>query len=250
MRIMSFNLLCSGSSENVMKKRKKAAAKAIINYSPDTLGVQEATPAWMTWLKKSLTDYDFVGVGRENGKNRGEYSAVFYLREKFSLIDSGNFWLSETPEKPSKGWDAACIRICTWAVLENKEDGSRFVHINTHLDHVGPIAIGNGVDMILKKAGSFDLPVVCTGDFNLFEGGEFYQRLMSGTLRDTKHLAPDTMDSRTFHNYKTDPDVGGVIDFVLVNDKVKPLVYRVVTEEIDGRLPSDHYPVYADVELI
>lgn len=177
MRIMSFNLLCSGSGENVMKKRKKAAAKAIINYSPDTLGVQEATPAWMTWLKKSLTDYDFVGVGRENGKNRGEYSAVFYLREKFSLIDSGNFWLSETPEKPSRGWDAACIRICTWAVLENKENGSRFAHINTHLDHVGPIAIGNGVDMILKKPGALICPLSARGTLTCLRAASFISAL-------------------------------------------------------------------------
>jgi len=249
-RIMSFNLLCQGKDEHVMKNRRNLAVRTILDYQPDSLGVQEATPEWMRWLEKHLPGYGFVGVGRDNGKKRGEHSAVFYLKEKYKAVDSGTFWLSATPEKPSMGWDAVCMRVCTWAVLENKQNGARYVHINTHLDHRGNTAREKGIDLVLKKAAEFELPVVCTGDFNLFEGSPLYEQLMGGVLRDTKFLAPDTMNSATFHHFSVPAEGVGVIDYVLANDRVKPHVYRVVTEGIDGKFVSDHYPVYADVVLI
>lgn len=249
MRIMSFNLLCSGKDEHAMMKRRELAGRTIMEHLPDSVGVQEATPDWMKWLSKNLPGYDYVGVGRENGKKRGEYSAVFYLKEKYKVVDSGTFWLSATPEKPTMGWDAVCMRICTWVVLENRQTGEKYAHINTHLDHRGDTAREKGIDLVLNKAAEFDMPVVCTGDFNLFEGSSLYEQLMSGVLRDTKFLAPDTMKNATFHHFEVLTDEVGVIDYVLVNDRVKPLVYRVVTEGIDGKFVSDHYPVYADVEI-
>ena len=248
-RIMSFNLLCGGHGEHRMQKRRDIAVRSILSLMPDSLGVQEATPEWMKWLVKNLPSYDFIGVGRDNGKKRGEYAAVFYLKDKYRTADSGTFWLSATPEKPSMGWDAACIRICTWAVLENKQSGQRYAHINTHLDHRGDTAREKGLDLVLKKAAECDMPVVCTGDFNLFEGSPLYEKLTGGVLRDAKFLAPDTMHSDTFHHFRVPSGSVGVIDYVLVSGRVKPLVYRVVTEGVDGRFVSDHFPVYADVEI-
>lgn len=247
MRIMTFNLLCVGEGEHVMKNRRELAVKTILKYLPDSVGVQEATPQWMKWLGKHLSAYAYVGIGRDNGKNRGEYSAVFYLKDKYKAVDLGDFWISATPDKPSMGWDACCKRICTWAVLQNIQTGEQYAHMNTHLDHRGELARTNGVQMILDKAADFDIPLVCTGDFNLFEGGPLYKQLMSGVLRDTKHLAPDTMQSATFHHFDSSAGDEIVIDYILVNDKIKPLVYRVVTEGVDGKFVSDHYPVYADV---
>lgn len=249
MRIMTFNLLCQGKDEHAMKNRTELAVRTIMDNRPDSVGVQEATPEWMKWLTGHLPDYAYVGVGRDNGKKRGEYSAVFYLKDKLKLIDSGTFWISETPEKPSMGWDACCKRVCTWAVLQIIQTGEQYVHINTHLDHRGPIARTTGVKMILDKAASFDMPVVCTGDFNLLEGGSLYKQLVGGVLHDTKYLAPDTMKNATFHSFELPGDENSVIDYVLVNDKIKPLVYHVVTEGIDGKIVSDHHPVYADVEI-
>lgn len=248
-RIMSFNLLCKGKDEHRMENRRAIAAQSIMALMPDSLGVQEATPEWMRWLGKHLPGYDSVGVGRDNGKKRGEYSAVFYLKDKYQVADSGTFWLSATPEKPSMGWDAVCMRVCTWAVLEDRQTGKQYVHINTHLDHRGDIAREKGIDLVLKKAAQFELPVVCTGDFNLFEGSPLYEQLMGGVLRDTKFLAPDTMKSATFHHFNVPHEGFGIIDYVLANDRVKPLVYRVVTDGVDGRFVSDHYPLYADVEM-
>jgi len=247
MRIMTFNLLCKGEGEHFMKNRREIAAQTIMEAHPDSLGVQEATPEWMTWLSNNLPGYDHVGVGRDDGENLGEHAAIFYLKDRYRVIDSGNFWISATPEVPSMGWDADCIRICTWAVLENMQTGEQYAHINTHLDHRGTLARTNGIQMILDKAAGFDMPVFCTGDFNTFEGSSEYKQLMGGVLRDTKFLAPDTMKNATFHHFELPTNETDIIDYVLVNDKVKPLVYRVLTEGIDGKFVSDHYPVYADV---
>ena len=118
---MSFNIRCTNVGRDTWEDRIGIVTDTMVNSKADSIGVQEATPEWMATLKETLTDYDYVGVARDDGKNQGEYSAVFYLKDKYNLIDSGNFWLSETPETPSLGWDAGCNRVCTWAVLENKK---------------------------------------------------------------------------------------------------------------------------------
>ena len=168
MKVMSFNLLCAGRDEKQWFKRIPLVVRAIRKADPDTFGVQEAHIGWMRALKGAFPDYGYVGIGRDNGKNLGEFSAVFYKKDKYKLIDSGHFWLSETPEKPGKGWDAVCIRICSYAKLLDKITGSSFVHMNTHLDHVGVLAMQNGAELIAERAKTFgDIPVLLTGDFNV-----------------------------------------------------------------------------------
>jgi endonuclease/exonuclease/phosphatase family metal-dependent hydrolase len=246
-RVMSFNILCAGEGEHSMPDRLGIVTRTITEYYPDSVGLQEATPYWMLWLNIMLPEYDYVGVGRDNGRLKGEFSAIFYLKDKYKVIDSGTFWISETPGVPSIGWDATCKRVCTWAVLENKTTGERYAHINTHLDYKGVLPRQRGVEMILEKAASFDMPVVSTGDFNLAEGSDYYHQLTGGVLHDTKFLAPDTMKNATYHHYTLPTDPKNVIDYVLGNDKVTPLVYRVITEGIDGKFVSDHYPIYSDL---
>jgi endonuclease/exonuclease/phosphatase family metal-dependent hydrolase len=249
-RVMSFNVLCEGKNENGMQNRLGIVTQTITEYYPDSLGVQEATPLWMLWLNLFLPEYDYVGVGRDDGKLSGEFSAIFYLKEKYKVVDSGTFWISETPDVPSIGWDADCRRVCTWAVLENKTTGARYAHLNTHLDYKGVMPRQRGVEMILEKAAEFDdLPVVVTGDFNFAQGSGYYNQLTAGVLQDTKFLAPDTMDYATFHGFAQTVNPDKVIDFVLANSRMTPLVYKVVIEGIDGRAVSDHYPLYADMLL-
>ena len=250
LRIMTFNIRCSDVRGVTWEERRPLVSEQIRCVHPDSVGVQEAHEGWMTYLREALKDeYVSVGVGREDGKNEGEYSAIFYLKEKYALIDSGNFWLSETPDKPSKGWDAAYTRICTWARLREKISGWEYVHINTHFDHIGRIAQQNSVSMIHKKVAEFtDLPVVFTADLNIFEGGEIYEDMVSSQLKDAKFLAPDTMSYLTFHNGRKNPRRKLIIDYVLVNSLLKPQVYRVLAEGIDGKMVSDHYPVYVDCE--
>ncbi len=251
-RIMTFNVRCFGLEELPRKAREYYVAETVRKGMPDSFGVQEATPTWMKYLDKELGDkYEYVGVGRSNGKNSGEYSAIFYLKDKYEVVDSDTFWFSETPEKPSKGWDANIKRICTWAVLENKETGEKFVHLNAHFDHQGEEARKNSVDMLLAKAKEYkDLPVVFTADMNIVEGTDLYNRMIAdGTLKDTKYTAEDTMDYLTFHNLNPSENDGRILDYVMINDKFDADVYKVVTAGVDGRFVSDHYPVYADITI-
>ena len=249
-RIMSFNLLCAGRKHRKWQKRAPLVYKIIRETNPDSFGVQEAHWSWMKKLIKNLPEYDYVGVGRDDGKKRGEFSAVFYKKDKFTASESGNFWLSETPDKPGKGWDAACIRIATFVKLTDKESGKSYVHFNTHLDHVGEIARIEGVKMIQEKAASFGgVPVVCTGDFNVYQDSDCYNTMVSGNMSDARKLAPDSDECYTFHGFKPET-IHEIIDFVFVDEAtIKPLRFKVVNKMIDGRYYSDHNAVYADIEL-
>ncbi len=244
MRVMSFNIRCGEVYE-----RMGVVPSVINEYSPDTVGVQECTYAWYKWLKFKLTDYEFVGVGRDTGdlsKNCGEISGILYKKDKFSLIDSGTFWLSETPDEVSFGWDADCRRVCTWAVLEEKETGKRLAHVNTHLDHVGAEARTKGLKMVTDKAESFDIPTVVTGDFNFSKGSALYNQMVSTSLTDSAEIAKISMQGRTFHAY-SDSEEGAPIDFILMNEKITDVrSYAIVREKINNIFTSDHYPIFSD----
>lgn len=246
-RIMSFNVRCGE-----FEPRYKIVPQIIGEYMPDSLGVQECTYEWYLMLKFLLPEYEFIGVGRDTGDrktNCGEMSAVLYRKDKYKLVDSGTFWLSETPEEVSYGWDADFRRICTWVVLENLQTGEQYAHVNTHLDHKGPLARENGVKLVIEKALSFDMPTVVTGDFNFHKGCDLYNLLVSDGLSDTQDMAAETMQGKTYHGYNGGEE-GDPIDFVLVNDSVSTVAeYRIVRDMIDGQYTSDHYPVYADIEL-
>ena len=244
-RIMSFNLRCGE-----FEPRKKIVPQIIGEYLPDTLGVQECTYEWFQTLCKALPEYEFVGVGRDSGgtdPDCGEISGVLFLKDKFSLIDSGTFWLSETPDEVSYGWDASYRRVCTWTVLEDKRTGKRFAHVNTHLDHISEPARKYGIELVREKALSFDMPTVVTGDFNLFKGCDLYYQLTAEGLTDTQETAKETMYGKTYHAYKGGEE-GEPIDFVLVNGKIAEVSrYAIVRDMLDGQYTSDHYPIYADM---
>ncbi len=253
LRIMSFNIRCLNVGTDSWEDRIGIVSQTILDSEADSIGVQEATPEWMETLNTTVAEkYAYVGVGRDDGDNNGEYSAIFYLKDKYDVIESGTFWLSETPEKPSKGWDAACNRICTWARLKNKETGEEYVHMNSHFDHVGISARKNSVSLILERAKAFgDIPIVFTADMNVKEGSSNYlQFTESMYFYDTKHLAPDTMDYCTYHDTKPNAHKDDVIDYVMINDGFDAVSYKVVTQGIDGRFVSDHYPIYADIKII
>ncbi len=247
MKTMSYNILCFDKEGHEREKREPLVLEIINKNNPDTLGVQEATPEWMSYLKNHLADYDYVGVGRDDGDNKGEYSAVFYKKDKYITVDKGNFWLSETPEKPGKGWDAVCVRICSWVLLEDKETGKRFIHLNTHLDHIGVQARKEGMKLIFDKAESFSVPTIVTGDFNFDQGSEFYEGLVSGKLRDSKFAAEISDDGVTYNAFGEYE--GAIIDFIMVSPEIDVKKYTVVNELIDNVYPSDHFPVTAEIEF-
>ena len=257
MKIMSFNLLCGGREQRNWASRAKMVVDTIRRADPDTLGVQEAHHDWMQTLCAGLPDYAFVGVGRDDGKTEGEYSAVFYKKDKFDLLDSGSFWLSETPDVPGvKGWDAACVRICSYAKLREKTSGKPFVHFNTHLDHRGLVAMQKGAELVTEKAAQIcpDLPAFFTGDFNVTPDSEPYQTVIRAGFADARQIAAVSDDSVTFHTEvfvtdRTDIELS-VIDYCFVKGDVQVRSFRVLRDVYPGGLyPSDHFPVLTTVTL-
>ena len=252
MKTMSFNIRCGSVGDEPWRERIGIVCQTILESDADSVGIQEATPEWMDELKAHIGHkYAYVGIGRDDGANKGEYSPVFFLKDKYEVSDSGNFWLSETPDRASYGWDAACRRICSWAKLKNRETGKEYVHINTHFDHIGVEARRNSVEMIISHAKTFvNIPAVFTADMNVVEGTENYNQFVnSDYFYDTKKLAPDTMHYCTYHDTKPEEHAKDVIDYVMINDGFEAKRYVVMTEGIDGRFVSDHYPIYAEVEM-
>lgn len=252
MRIMSFNVLCYGSINHDWTKRIPLVVRTIRNCDPDTFGVQEAHYGWIRALTGALPDYGFVGVGRDNGKRRGEYSAVFYKKSKFSIVDTGTFWLSETPEKAgSKGWDAACVRICTWAKFKRKTDGKEFVHLNTHLDHIGEVAMQKGAELVAERGTQIanGVPAFFTGDFNVTPDSAPCNAVKACGFEDARDMTTKTDREPTFHAFENPEIPQSVIDYVFCKGDVKVKQFKVIRKRIDGELPSDHYPVFADVEF-
>jgi len=246
-RVMSFNV-CGWNYKNL----KHLAAKTILTYNPDVVGLQECSYDCYKGLTKDLPDYTFVGVGRENGKldkNSGESCGILYKTDKFTLVDSGTFWLSETPDTPSKGWDADYIRICTWVILKNNETGEEFAHVNTHLENIddgtGKEALEKGAQMVVDKALSFDMPVIVIGDMNFEKGTAYYNTFVNAGFRDAQDAAANTMDGPTYHGDPTEH-----IDYVFVNGHITEVItYKLVEDQFDGQYPSDHYPIYTDLKF-
>lgn len=241
-RIMSFNVR-DGEFD-----REEIVPQVVADYYPDSVGLQECEGTWYLTLKAYLPDYEIIGVGRLTGLPLlGESTAIMYRKDKYKLVDWGTFWLSETPDKVSIGWDAKHHRTCTWAILENKETGKQYAHINTHLDHIGSEARVKGLQLILDKAASFDMPVVVTGDFNFPKGSDLYKTLVGDKLRDTGVIAEVADSGCTSHGYK-DTVKGNPIDFICVNDQItKVTSYSIIREKYNDKFVSDHYPIYSDM---
>lgn len=258
LNIMTLNV-CSWSFDGKdLETRVSGIEKTVKEQQPDSFGVQEATPFWMNTLNEKLSDkYSYVGIGSNSGKDykesddhEDEFTAIFYLKDKFKIIESGYFWLSETPKEISYGWDSAYRRICTWVILENKYTRTQYVHINTHFDNASSEARKNSIGMILDKAKEFsNLPVVFTADLNFIEKSMGYKDITSDVLKDTKVLAEKTMDSPTFHAGDPNAYQGIVLDYILINDGFKALEYEVVKKRYDYRYISDHHAVVARVEV-
>lgn len=252
-RVMSFNVRCVSDPEGSVKNRSKLVEAVIEQYAPDSFGVQEATGKWMDILESKLGDkYAYVGEPRDNTGRFSEYSAVFYLKDKYMLIDEGTIWLSETPEvKNTKSFDSACHRIASWAVLEDKKTGVRYVHMNTHLDHVLEETRVGQVGVLLEKLKELQSQgiVVCTGDFNTDKASEVYKKMREVT-DDARLNAKNTDDGITFHNYgKISEKENGAIDFIFTSIGVEAENYKIIRNTVKDMYPSDHYPIVADIVI-
>ena len=250
-RVMSFNVRCASDPEGSINNRSKIVTAIIDQYAPDSFGVQEANAKWMRIIKRELGDkYAYVGQPRDYYGPFSEYSAVFYLKDKYNLIDEGTIWLSETPEKKyTKSFDSACFRIATWAVLEDKETGVRYTHMNTHLDHVLESTRDGQAGVLLTKLEELQAQgnVIVTGDFNAYPHEDVYKR-MTAVTDDVAFTAENADTGITFHSYGKKEDKGqGAIDFIFTSKGVKVDTYKVIRNTVMDMYPSDHYPIVADV---
>lgn len=255
LKVMTYNIRLSLESdkENSWNNRKDDALALMSYYHPDYFGVQEAVPQQMTDIKTTLTDYDYVGVGRDDGKNQGEYSAIFYDKNKLEVIRSGTFWLSETPEKPSKGWDAAYNRVCTYAFFKIKKTGKQFLAMNLHFDHVGNVARVNSAKLILekiKKLNPKNVPLTLTGDFNLTDDSEPI-KIISKSLDNVFYHSKKTHygPKGTFTGFDINTIPQDRIDYIFVKG-FEVLSNRTINDRRENLLyPSDHFPILAEINF-
>lgn len=258
LRAMTFNIRLDLASDgpNSWPHRKEMVAALIRHEAPDLLGMQEVLVGQKQDLEKALPEYQLVGVARDDGREKGEYSPLAFRRDRYELIDSGTFWLSETPIVPGKGWDAAYPRIATWALLRDRQSRRSIRVVNTHFDHVGVVARRESAAQLLRWLGqgaSTRLPMILMGDFNSTPDDPGYKLLAdrSSGLRDARMAsrAPVYGPPGTFNAFKIDADAPAPIDHIFVSDRFAVERYAVVTQHWGGRLPSDHYPVIVDLTL-
>ncbi|MFP9118703.1 endonuclease/exonuclease/phosphatase family protein [Flavobacterium sp. RNTU_13] len=255
-RAMTYNLRLDVSSdgENKWDNRKNLLAKQIEFYEPDFLGVQEALPQQMHYLDSTMTAYDFIGVGRDDGKEKGEFSAIFYNKSKFKVLQQSTFWLSQHPDKPGLGWDAACNRVCTYGLFENLKTKKKFWIFNTHFDHIGTVARMESAKLILakiKELNNANYPFVLTGDFNLKEDNESIKKITE-TLYDAKKVAKlNHGPEGTWNAFDFSKPVTERIDYIFIpKDKnVSVKKYATLSDNKNLRYFSDHLAVLADIEI-
>ena len=243
-KVISYNVRVNVESdgENKWDARKHASVAMINEEKPTIFGLQEAKPEQMQYLVENLPQYGHIGVGREDGVSSGEHMTIFYLKDEVELLDGGTFWLSETPEEPSMGWDAACKRSCTWTKLRMKDTGKEFAYINTHLDHVGKVAQREGLALICKRFAEIvpvGMPAFLTADFNAVTSDPIFEPLNAEML-DAREVAPETDRRGTFNGWgKAD----SVIDHIFFRG-AEAHSFKVLRDKDYGApYISDHYPV-------
>ncbi len=284
MLVGSYNIRLKVSSDsvkgNVWQKRCQVICDQVNFMSPDIFGTQEVLHVQLLDMLQGLDGYDYIGVGRDDGKTGGEYAAIFYKPDRLRLLDQGNFWLSETPDRPGLGWDAACVRVCTWGRFagQTATDDEAFYFFNLHMDHVGVVARHEGAKLIVRKIREIaqGAPVIVTGDFNVDQKDEIYSIFTeSGLLKDS-YLASRLRfaENGTFNSFDTELYTDSRIDHIFVSPDTEVESYGVLTnsywmpnddsatrlkghdapQQIDfskytRRQPSDHYPVFVRLSL-
>lgn len=252
--VSTYNLRYNTSNDgaNAWPNRKENV-KALVRYHDfDLFGTQEALRGQLTDVAE-LPEYSFLGAGRDDGKEAGEHSAIFYRKDRFNVLQSGNFWLSETPDKPGKGWDATCCnRICSWAKFNDLKTKKTFYFFNVHFDHQGVVARRESGKLMVQKIKEIakNEPIILTGDFNSTpetEQIQVIQTLLNDAHRITK--TPPYGPEGTFNAFKFDAPMKDRIDYIFVSKQFDVLKYGVLTDANQQRYPSDHQPVVAKVVL-
>jgi endonuclease/exonuclease/phosphatase family metal-dependent hydrolase len=258
-RWATFNIRCINKDDYKIDcgwdQRKERVAQYLIDNQIDICGMQEVTHEQLVYLRKSISQYDYVGVGRTDGKDKGEATPVFYRKDKYKALDKGNFWLSETPDVVgSKGWDAALERVASWVKLKDKKTGRIFMAVNTHLDHMGKVARRESAKLIMRKIQEIvgDNPAVVTGDFNVTEQDEAYTTMITNEFKmnDAYHMTENnTGVSYTWHNFcRIPPEKAEKIDYIFITPNIKVSHTHIEPTHKEAQI-TDHNPHFADLEF-
>jgi endonuclease/exonuclease/phosphatase family metal-dependent hydrolase len=254
LRVASYNLRYNnaGDGANAWPNRKEMVKNLVQHYDFDVFGIQEGLRGQLNDVAE-LPAYAFVGRGRDDGKEAGEHSAIFYKRARLQLLQTGDFWLSQTPDRPSLGWDATCCnRICTWAKFKDLQSGQVFFFFSVHFDHEGVEARRQSGQLMVKKIKEIaqKAPVICVGDLNSTPDTE-QVKTMQGALGDAYQLTqrPAYGPVGTFNGFELTAPLRDRIDYIFVSRGSTVLDYAVLTDSMRGHYPSDHFPVVANVVL-
>ena len=246
LKVMSYNIRLGSADDktNSWALRYTATEEMLKDQAPDVFGVQEALVYQVAFIE-DICGYESVGVGRENGKKEGEHMSIFWNKKTVKMLKWGTFWLSETPEKPSKGWDAECFRTATWALMKDKKTGKKFYFVNTHLDHKGTEAQKNGLKLIVDRIAEINpdgLPMVLTGDFNIEPKNPALKDL-DARMQSARKIAVKTDDHATYNGWGKSSTM---IDYIYVSGFSSCPEYQTVTKRYEDRkFISDHYPIFA-----
>ena len=260
LNVMTFNIRLNTATDDLdaWPYRKDKVASQILFHNVHLLGVQEALHDQMVDLSERLPAFKYVGVGRDDGKEKGEYSAIFYDTARLQLLQSKTFWLSETPAIPgSKSWDAAITRIVSWAKFKDKKTRKIFFAFNTHFDHMGKVARRESAKIILNKVKEIagTTPALITGDFNSEPADEPIQVITDKKnplcLTDTKEISatPHYGPTGTFNGFKSKEKNDQPIDYIFIRGKWKVLKHATISQSWEGRFASDHFAVLATLKL-
>ena len=256
LKLMTYNIRLDIASdgENAWPNRKDYWASQVTFNEPDILGIQEALPHQVTDIATMLPKYNYVGIGRD-GIGKGESSNIFYKKDRIKLLQENTFWLSETPDKISKGWDAALNRVCTYALFKDNQTNQTFWVFNTHLDHMGELARTNSILLILsqiKELNTKNYPVFLMGDFNSEPTQERIINLKKEML-DSQDISAEKPfgPSGTFNGFKHNEAVTKRIDYIFLSkdNPFKVMKYGILSDSKDLKYPSDHLPVFIELQF-
>lgn len=254
--IATFNVRYDNALDtgNLWINRAPVVANLIRFHDFDVFGTQEGLKNQLDDISLALPQYSRYGIGRNDGKESGEFSAIYYKKDKFRLLKNGDFWLSQTPDMPSLGWDATCCnRICSWVYLQDIQSRKKFYVFNVHFDHQGKIArIESGKLMLQKiKEIAGNEPILLTGDLNGDHNSEWYKTLAnSDILKDTyREVQYPYANNSSFSSFGRNLDGMAVIDHIFMSKQFSAKKWGILTDSYHGKFPSDHFPVVAVVSL-
>jgi endonuclease/exonuclease/phosphatase family metal-dependent hydrolase len=254
--LATYNIRLQTDSDtgNLWVQRAPHVISLIRFHQFDIFGTQEGFRNQLNDIRAGLPEFEYYGAGRDDGREQGEHSAIFFRKDRFRLLKNGDFWLSQTPDQPSKGWDATCCnRLCSWVYLSDTVTGKSFYVFNAHFDHQGNVARIESSKLILQRINAIagNEPVIFCGDLNGDQNSEWYRTIAnSGSLTDTyKQVSAPYNNNGTFNGFGRTLQNKAIIDHIFTSGQFAVHKWGILSDSYQGKFPSDHFPVLTSLEL-